>query len=460
MKKIIFNAFINNKFSELRRTAFVKLKVVLDNFPHTANKVNSWLVNAINITADKDPILKSAYLRRSRILCDCLSRNDIVLYFIFLPVLFFGSLVITCQHYNDKEKLSATKKEMVFASPPIINIASNAVNIKQFNPVINAPSSPTAVNQQKRSIVSQNPIEYVSLTIHHSIFASGKRAGLAPKIISQFMGIFSSTVNFARDVHDGDRVMLLYKKTPALVTNVTKVVRIGKKRKVISQVKKISENPQEILAAELVAHNKVYRAVRFTDATGRTDYYTPSGVTLNSVFLRSPVNYTHIGDRFSMHRWHPILHLYRAHLGVDFCAPTGTPLKAAANGKIASMGYMGGYGNAVLIKHDNRYSTFYAHLSHFAKNLHVGSPVSQNQLIGYVGMTGLATGPHVHYEFRVYGMQHDPLAVKLPHRALSDRVSRTKFFTLAKTLLARLDNHLPQYATQDKDLLDQQAIHA
>jgi murein DD-endopeptidase MepM/ murein hydrolase activator NlpD len=143
--------------------------------------------------------------------------------------------------------------------------------------------------------------------------------------------------------------------------------------------------------------------------------------------------------------------MYRAHLGVDFAAPIGTPVHATGNGVVSFAGRSGDYGNVVVIKHDYKYSTLYAHLSHFTKELYVGKVVHRGQIIGKVGNSGVSTGPHTHYEVRVYGVQHDPLTVKLPHLALTSKEDRAKFFTQTKSLLAKLESGYLRYAAKNID---------
>ena len=163
-----------------------------------------------------------------------------------------------------------------------------------------------------------------------------------------------------------------------------------------------------ILAAEFVNSGKTYRAVRYVGLNGRADYYTPDGRPVRKAFLRYPVDYARISSGFSLARRHPVLNRVRAHKGIDFAAPSGTPIKAAGSGRVASRGRNGGYGNAVVLSHGKGITTLYGHMSRYAKGLSVGDRVSQGQVIGYVGMTGLASGPHVHYEYRSERRAQEP----------------------------------------------------
>ena len=158
---------------------------------------------------------------------------------------------------------------------------------------------------------------------------------------------------------------------------------------------------------------KIYRAVRFVDDSGSAGYYTPDGKPMRKAFLRAPVEFTRVSSVFNPHRLHPILNLIRGHMGTDYAAPIGTPVHAAGDGRVVFEGQRGGYGNAVMLSHGSNVSTLYGHMSRFAKNIHLGSPVRQGDVIGYVGMTGLATGPHLHYEYLVNGVHKDPQTVQL-----------------------------------------------
>ncbi len=170
----------------------------------------------------------------------------------------------------------------------------------------------------------------------------------------------------------------------------------------------------EVLAAEFVNDGKVYRAVRFAQDGGSSSYYTPDGRPMRKAFLRAPVEFTRVSSVFNPARMHPILNRIRGHMGTDYAAPTGTPVHAAGDGHVSFEGTRGGYGNAVVLSHSNSVSTLYGHMSRFAKNIRVGSHVNQGDIIGYVGMTGLATGPHLHYEYLMNGVHMNPQTVHLP----------------------------------------------
>ena len=254
--------------------------------------------------------------------------------------------------------------------------------------------------------------------IDSSLFEAGQRAGLSDNIIMQMAEIFGWDVDFALDIRAGDRFALVFEEQ-------------------FKDGKKIDEGP--IVAAEFTNRGRRIRAVRYVDPTGHTDYFSEDGRSMRKAFLRTPVNFTRISSRFSLSRRHPILHKMRAHRGVDYAAPRGTAVKASGDGRVIFAGRKGGYGRTVVLQHGSTYTTLYAHLSRFSKGVRPGKRVDQGQTIGYVGSTGLATGPHLHYEFRVRGAHRDPLKVKLPQAAPLAEGYVTDFREQARPLLAKLE---------------------
>ena len=194
-----------------------------------------------------------------------------------------------------------------------------------------------------------------------------------------------------------------------------------------------------ILAAQFTNHGKTFRAIRYTDPKGNTAYYTPDGKSLKRAFLRSPVKFARVSSRFNLKRKHPVLNKIRAHKGVDYAARSGTAIRAAGAGKIIHRGRKGGYGRTVVLKHGSQYSTLYAHMSNYKRGLKHGSKVRQGDIIGYVGQSGLATGPHLHYEFRVNGVHKDPLRVKLPQAKPIKKQYLNDFLKTSEPLLAKLE---------------------
>ena len=272
------------------------------------------------------------------------------------------------------------------------------------------------------SEVIEHPLEHrhhhASGTIDDSLYLSAQKAGLSDRLTMELAGIFGWDVDFALDIRSGDRFTVIYDQ----VYQDGELLRDG-----------------DIIAAEFVNQGRTYRAIRYTDDQGRSDYFTPDGKSLRKAFLRTPVAFTRISSRFTRGRWHPVLHHIRAHKGVDYAAPRGTPVKATSDGKIVFLGRKGGYGRVIIIKHGQRYSTLYAHLSRYKRGLHSGSHVRQGQTIGYVGQSGLATGPHLHYEFRINGVHHNPLTVNLPDAAPLPASQMMAFQSKGHSLLAQLD---------------------
>ncbi len=194
-----------------------------------------------------------------------------------------------------------------------------------------------------------------------------------------------------------------------------------------------------VLAVEFVNKGKKYQAIHFGDAAGKFAYYTPEGKSLHKSFLRSPLEFTRISSSFSSGRFHPILNRIKAHKGVDMAAPSGTRIKASGNGVVDFVGRKGGYGNVIVLKHENGVSTVYGHLSRFAAGLRRGMRVSQGDIIGFVGMTGLATGPHLHYEFLVNKIHRDPMTVALPMSVPIDGQYKKAFDQQSLNLMAQIE---------------------
>ncbi len=263
---------------------------------------------------------------------------------------------------------------------------------------------------------------FQQITVEGSLFASAKRAGLSDKLIMDLAHIFAWDIDFAQDIKPHDSFQILYEE------------------KYVEGVKVGTGN---ILAATFKGQQKQHSAIRFTTRDGQTDYYTANGVPVRKAFIRTPVKFSRVSSPFNLHREHPVLHKIRAHKGVDYAAPRGTPVKAAGDGVLHFIGRQGGYGKVIEIQHGQRYSTLYAHLANFAPKLREGMRVKQGQVIGTVGSTGLATGPHLHYEFRIDGVHHNPITVALPQSSPITAQDRHRFFAHAELLL----NHMARQKT-------------
>lgn len=261
-------------------------------------------------------------------------------------------------------------------------------------------------------------VRAASATINSSLFLSGQEVGISDNVIMQMVAIYGWDIDFALDIRKGDQFTVIFKE----------VYRDGVK---------IDDGP--ILAAEFINQDRVLRAVRYTTPDGHSSYYTEDGKSMRKAFLRTPLDVFRISSHFSLGRKHPILNRIRAHKGTDYAAPTGTPIKAAGDGRVDFIGRKGGYGNAIVLQHGSKYSTLYGHMSRFARGLESGERVEQGQIIGYVGSTGLATGPHLHYEFRVNGVHKNPETVELPKALSIPDELQADFHQSTQLLLAKLD---------------------
>jgi murein DD-endopeptidase MepM/ murein hydrolase activator NlpD len=261
-------------------------------------------------------------------------------------------------------------------------------------------------------------VSHTSGEITHSLFLAAQKAGLSDNMTMELAGIFGWDIDFALDIREGDRFTVIYEEN-------------------YLDGKKVSDG--NILAATFTNRNKTFKAIRYTDAKGHTGYYSEEGRNMRKAFLRTPVEFSRISSRFNLRRKHPILNRIRAHTGVDYAAPRGTPVRATGDGKIVHRGRKGGYGNTVIIRHGSRYSTLYAHLSNYNRKAKRGSKVKQGQIIGYIGSSGLATGPHLHYEFRANGVHRNPLTVRFPKSAPINKKYLADFMHKAKPMLAQLE---------------------
>jgi murein DD-endopeptidase MepM/ murein hydrolase activator NlpD len=247
--------------------------------------------------------------------------------------------------------------------------------------------------------VNEGPAEFerrvvmASTQVETSLFAATDAAGLPDAIAVQLADIFSTDIDFHRDLRRGDHFSVVYE----MYYDRSEPARAGR-----------------VLAAEFINVGKLYRAIYYQQDGKSGGYYTPDGRNIRKAFLRSPIELSRITSGFSNSRFHPVLRTWRAHRGIDYGAPTGTRVKATGDGIVEVAGRDGSYGNLVVLRHQSKTTTWYGHLSRFAEGIRKGARVSQSQVIGYVGATGLATGPHLHYEFRVDGVHQNPLRVVVP----------------------------------------------
>lgn len=270
----------------------------------------------------------------------------------------------------------------------------------------------------------ESPHHYLTAQgiIRTSFADAAEEIGLPESLVDQLASIFAWDIDFAANLRHGDQFTVVYEND-------------------------FTEGPI-IVAAEFVNINRILTAVRYLDEFGSSNYYTPEGKAMRKTFLSTPVEFARISSHFNINRRHPILNRIRAHKGVDYAARTGTPVKTTGDGTIAFLGRKGGYGQVIIVQHGERYETLYAHLSRFKRNLHQGETVKQGEIIGYVGQTGLATGPHLHYEFRVDGKHRNPELIQSSRNAMTlNNHQLVDFKRQAQPLLAQL------YQAKAKSLL-------
>ncbi|MBL4623396.1 MAG: peptidoglycan DD-metalloendopeptidase family protein [Immundisolibacteraceae bacterium] len=273
-----------------------------------------------------------------------------------------------------------------------------------------------------KAAVVDLPVEtrfrHASADIDSSLYLAGLKADLSDALIMELANIFGWDVDFTLDLRKGDRFTVVYSE---LYLNAEKV------------------SDGQIYAAELITRRRQIRATRYEDKSGAISYYTPEGKSMRKAFSQNPLPITRVTSRFNPNRLHPIFKTRRPHRGVDYGAASGTPVRTTGDGKVIFKGKKNGYGNTVIIQHGQRYTTLYAHLKSFSRKLRQGSSVKQGQTIAYVGQTGWATGPHLHYEFRVNGVHKNPLTVKLPPATPVKPNEKHRFLAQVKPYIEQLD---------------------
>ena len=268
---------------------------------------------------------------------------------------------------------------------------------------------------KSRKMNSHN--DFITATVRGSLYGTAKRMNIPYKLIRQMTEIFNWEIDFIRGIRAGDQFTILYE---AYYID-DKLITTG-----------------DILAVTYTNHGKQHQAIRHINAIGDYDYFTPQGASLKKAFSRYPVKFSHISSTYSLSRYHPVLHYRRPHKGVDLAAAIGTPVHATGDGRVEIIDRHNGYGNMIKISHDKMYSSIYAHLLKFQKGLSKGSRVKRGQVIGYVGQTGLADGPHCHYEFHIHHQPKNPSTVPLPRSSPISSRGMVSFKAKANTLLAQL----------------------
>ncbi|HEY8218743.1 MAG TPA: peptidoglycan DD-metalloendopeptidase family protein [Methylobacter sp.] len=312
------------------------------------------------------------------------------------------STTLTSVNYSKSDRIAPTKLNLDNIG---LNPTASTNNDSQFRPISIDHPQPTKINT-------------AHVSIETSLFLDGLEADLSKELILQLTEIFAWDIDFATNLRPGDQFTVVY----------------GKK-----MVNGIETDTDEIIAAEFINQGSSYAAVRYIDESGIASYYTPDGQSMQRAFLSAPVDFIKISSPFDPHRKHPILNRIRAHKGIDYAARTGTPVKTTGDGTVTFCGRNGAYGQVVIIEHNDHYETLYAHMSGFMKGLTVGSHVKQGDVIGYVGQSGLATGPHLHYEFHVDGIYRNPETVKIPHSLPIGGELLTDFKAQTQTYIAQLN---------------------
>ena len=254
--------------------------------------------------------------------------------------------------------------------------------------------------------------------IRYSLFGATDAAGIPDTVATGLADIFGGDIDFHRDLRKGDRFSVVFES----ITHHGRMVRSGR-----------------ILAAEFVNNGKTFSAIWFESSPGQGGYYTAEGKNIRKAFLRSPLEFSRVTSGFTTARFHPVLQKWRAHKGTDYGAPVGTRVKATGDGIVDFVGTQGGYGKVVILRHQGRYTTLYGHLSGFASGLKKGGRISQGDVIGFVGATGLASGPHLHYEFRINDVHQNPLSVALPTAPPLAPEQLARFREITQPQLARIE---------------------
>jgi murein DD-endopeptidase MepM/ murein hydrolase activator NlpD len=273
--------------------------------------------------------------------------------------------------------------------------------------------------------------KFAQATIQSSLFLDGARQDIPQSTLIELAGLFGWDIDFALDIRQGDEFSLIYEEL------FLDGERIGF---------------GNILIANFINRGRELTAIRYENKKGESQYYDPSGHSMRKEFLRNPIDFARISSRFNLRRKHPVLNKFRAHKGTDYAASTGTPIKSTGDGKVIFAGRKGGFGNCVIIQHGSRYQTLYAHLSKFNRKARKGRRIKQGQVIGYVGSTGLATGPHLHFEFRVDGVHRDSLRIKLPKSRSISKDQRESYKAEANRMIEWLKSQQSTQLASDNSL--------
>ncbi len=317
-------------------------------------------------------------------------------------------------HYQLDQQGKLKSLKYVMDIQNTLYIEQKKQNLSNINPS-EKTTSPTYTSRIVNKTIELRTA-YIDGTITDSLFMSGKRAGLSDTLIINLANIFDWDIDFILDIRSGDKFSVIYQEK-------------------FLDGEKIGDG--NIIAAEFINQGDSYKAVRYTDSKGNSSYYTPKGLSMRKAFLRAPIKFSYISSGFKPRRFHPILKRWKAHRGIDYRANTGTPIRAAGDGKVTQSSRNKYNGKYVFLQHGQGIVTKYLHMSRRAVSR--GKRVKQGQVIGYVGSTGLAEAPHLHYEFLVNGVHRNPRTVKLPKAKPISKSEKQSFLLISKMLIKQLE---------------------
>ena len=300
------------------------------------------------------------------------------------------------------------------------NIVISLNYIKDFKSGVRVEKRGEVYEIEEYELNTEKYRVFKNIEINNSLYVDGLKEGLPDSVIMDLVYIFGWDIDFVHDIRPGDSYSLIYEEV------------------FVNGEKKLDG---DILIAEFINRDRTHTAIRYKLQNGFSEYFSLEGRNVKKAFLRSPVKFSYISSSYNLKRRHPILHKTRAHTGVDYAASRDTPVRSTGDGTVIFADKDGGYGNLIVIKHTEDYSTRYAHLNKFHSKIKVGGKVKQSETIGYVGRTGTATGDHLHYEFRVNGKHTNPLTVKLPNAKPIHENDKDSYGLHAKKILADLKKY-------------------
>tara|TARA_Y100000739_G_scaffold212199_1_gene204170 strand:+ start:28 stop:1332 length:1305 start_codon:yes stop_codon:yes gene_type:complete len=391
--------------------------VIIGNFDLSVQREDGDLAKEFKIDILKEKtLLEPAYTTKETVI----KRNDSL----FSILNKFGvkkeNIIELINSKNSKLLSNIQIGDKIIASLDENNEIKDLVYVDDFRSGVKAEKS----GKKYRIYKFKNKIEKVKVfkhvVIQDSMYVSGLKEGIPESVLMDVVYINGWDIDFTHDIRPGDTFSLIYEE-------------------IIVDGEKVLDG--NVLITEFNNRGKKITSIRFDLEEGKSEYFSIDGINVKKAFLRSPVKLSYISSKYNLRRKHPVLHTIRSHNGVDYAASKGSPVRATGDGTIAFAQYNGGCGNEIKIKHSEDYTTRYCHLDRFNSKSKVGRKVKQGQTIGYVGSTGLATGPHLHYEFHVNGKHTDPLKVKFPNATPIKSSEKKKFNEIAYSLSDLLNNY-------------------